>query len=201
MKIKKFMWIIPGIFFIFLLAVLFINKNSDEKNQDDSIEIGEVSTSDSSTKDIEIIEITNPKYEEMESALQTTEEFLKTFFTYEKVGDNQKALEKLSTQNLKDKYQDFIRVQELNNNNQNYANITYKSSDVYYHRINEKQFQVIAEVKTTFDILDSDGNVVKKKLENISKVKLLGEREVKANDYKIREFSYISLEDTDTTLK
>lgn len=203
MKIKSI--IIVTIVGVLVIAggFLFFSKSPSEKsNLPDSTNMSSTKGKSSVEHTKSEVTIDEPtEYKEMEEAKKATEQFLKTFFTYKKVGDNRSELEKLSTENLKNKLQDYIRMQEMKNNTQNYGNITYKSSEIFYHRINEKQFEAIADVQTTFDLLDEKGNVLKKGFENSISVKLLGERESPINSYKVRELTYIVIDVTDSTLK
>ena len=203
MKVKSIIIVtIVGVLVIVGGFLFFSKSTSKKSNVPHTTNIS--STKAESNVNIDQNEISTDElteYKEMEEAKTAAEQFIKTFFTYKKVGDNRSALEKLSTENLKNKFQDYIRMQEMKNNTQNYGNITYKSSEMFYHRINENQFNVIADVQTTFDLLDEKGNVLKKGFENTISVMLLGEREAATEPYKIRELTYIVIEVTDSTLK
>ncbi|EHA7756853.1 hypothetical protein JMJ06_000193 [Enterococcus faecalis] len=191
MKIDKKWWLLIGVLSCIGILSLFLLVRKDTTNSSTIISstvTSSIEYSESPEKD----EVSAFEKNQKES-LTLIEDFLRAYYTYEKVTENETEVLLYTSASMSDNIKKSMKKLRNEKPDQIIGNVRYKAADIYLNQLNDQQFKAIAKVTYEYDILNGSNQTLKEGDSMDVVLEIFGERDG-FNEYKVRELYNLTID-------
>lgn len=131
--------------------------------------------------------------EEVSLTQETITTFLRAYYTFDNLGDNYEAFRPFLTKELSQKEQDKLAQATASTQPQQFGHAYFVGSRNYVQVIDTDTVEVLAFVTHTMDLLNNEGKIVTKGIENQVTLKLLYKKDQETENYLVSKLELITL--------